>query len=76
MAVTTRKPKADQVYVCWESFGSTDPLGGCARGVRLLGSHEKVKRWPQFFVADGTSDEVIHEMRCRLYEASGAPPPD
>jgi hypothetical protein len=29
------KPKADTVYMCWESFGSTDPLGGCTRGVRL-----------------------------------------
>ena len=73
MSALKPKPKADQVYVCWESSGSSDRLGGCARGTRLLGSHEKVRKWPFWFVEDGTDDATIHEMRTRLYEEAGAP---
>jgi hypothetical protein len=73
--MTKLRPKADQVYVCWESFGSSDPLGGCARGTRLLGSHEKVKKWPFWFVEDGTADDEIHRMRTKLYQEADAPAP-
>ena len=73
MPALKTRPKANQVYVCWESFGTTDPLGGCRAGTRLLGSHEKVKKWFQFFVEDGVSDEEIHRLRTRHYLEAGAP---
>jgi hypothetical protein len=72
----TIKPKADKVYVCFESFGTSDPMGGCARGTRLRGDSPKVRKWPQFFLEDGADDTDIHSARAELYAEAGAPPPD
>jgi hypothetical protein len=53
------RPKIDpkKVYVCQESFGTAELAGGgVRRGARLLGNHEAVQRWPQFFSPDGTPE--------------------
>jgi hypothetical protein len=68
------KPKAGKIYVCYESFGTSDPLGGCTRGTRLSGDSPKVQRWPQFFLEDGADESAIHAARAKLYEEAGAPP--
>jgi hypothetical protein len=71
------RPKAGEIYVCIESFGSnSDPeMPGCNRGARLLGNNKIVKRWPQFFVPDGTDDAEIHRLRTKMYADAGSPPP-
>jgi hypothetical protein len=73
MPALKQRPKADRLYVCFESFQSEH--GGCARGTRLLGSSPVVQRWPQFFVVDGTPDDELERIRNAFYEASGSPPP-
>jgi hypothetical protein len=65
------KPKADQVYVCFESFGSSDPLGGCARGARLRGDSAKVIKWPMYFLPDGADDAQIAAARRKLWADAG-----
>ena len=68
------KTKSNTVYVCFESFGTTDPLGGCGRGTRLSGDNPKVRRWPQYFLPDGVDDSEITRARIKLWEAAGAEP--
>jgi hypothetical protein len=71
-----RKFGADELVVCIESFGSSDPeLPGCARGTRLRGSNPIVKRWPFYFLPDGAADDEIFRARQKLYTDAGAPPP-
>jgi hypothetical protein len=66
----------DELVVCLESFGSSDPdMPGCARGMRLRGNNPIVKRWPQFFVRADSADDEIAEARRAFYADSGAPPP-
>jgi hypothetical protein len=69
MPSLTRKPKfaADQLVVCIETFGSSEPLGGCAAGTRLRGDHEKVLRWPQYFAATDLPDDELERKRNALY---------
>jgi hypothetical protein len=76
MALTTKRPKfaADQLVVCVESYGTStnDESGGCAAGVRLLGSHAKVRQRPQFFIdADAPHDEIERQRRS-LYPTNEA----
>ena len=82
MALRTKRKDAQgnlidptAVYVCFESFGTTEELGGCARGTRLRGDNPKVQRWPQYFLPDGADDVDAHRARNALYAAAGAPPP-
>jgi hypothetical protein len=69
MPTLSRRPKhpAGVVVVCLESFGSSDPLGGCVAGTRLRGDHEKVIRWPQYFADPGLPDDELEELRKALY---------
>ena len=70
------RPKPNELYVCFESFSSSDDeYGSCARGRRLLGSHPIVKKRPEFFVPADTPDDQLYGLRLELYKASGAPPP-
>jgi hypothetical protein len=71
-----RKFASDELVVCFEGFGSSDPdMPGCARGARLRGDNPIVKRWPHFFLPDGTPDDEIFRARAKLYADAGAPPP-
>jgi hypothetical protein len=68
------KPKADTLYQCIESFvaaGEPD-TPSYARGIRLYGSHPAIKRYPMYFVVDGTPDDEIHRIRTRLWVDAGA----
>jgi hypothetical protein len=65
--------KSDQLYVCIESFAEGDgpfPVP-CARGTRLKGSHELVRKHPEFFVDAGLDDAEIGRARQQKYEAEG-----
>jgi hypothetical protein len=75
MPALKQKPKADTLYVCFESFASDSRDGNCARGTRLRGDHPIVRNYPQFFVPDGTPDDELERIRRDFYEASGSPPP-
>jgi hypothetical protein len=76
MPVLKQKPRADTLYVCFESFATSDPeLAGCGKGTRLRGDHPVVKRWPQFFVRADSADDEIAEARRAFYADAGSPPP-
>jgi hypothetical protein len=76
MAVLKAKPNPQRIYLCYESFGSSDPLGGCAAGTRLKGDNPKVVKWFHFFTEDGASDEELRLLREKHYADMGAPPPE
>jgi hypothetical protein len=70
------KLKPAELYVCIESFASSDPvLPGCARGARLRGNHPIVQKWPAYFLPADSADNELHAARQKLYADSGAPPP-
>jgi hypothetical protein len=76
MALRTKKVDAAgravdvaAVYVCIESFGTTEPEGGCAAGTRLRGSSVKVQKWPFYFIHDGADDTEIFHARQNLNNA-------
>ena len=70
-----QKPKSDTLYVCIESFASSDPeLQGCAKGIRLRGSNPVVRKWPHFFLPADTPDDEIFEARRAMYKDAGSPP--
>jgi hypothetical protein len=45
-----------KIYISWQTFASEGFDGVIRRGDRLRGTHPAVKRWPQFFVEDGTPE--------------------
>jgi len=59
---TKSKPKTNEIYICWESFAGNEGLS-VAEGTRLRGDNEIVQRFPDRFVADGTPDEDINQLR-------------
>jgi len=56
MANPFKAPKFrdDEVAVAWQTFAGDGIPEVIKRGTRLRGNHPAVRRWPQFFVADGT----------------------
>jgi hypothetical protein len=70
MPTQTKKPKADQLYVCIESFAGHEH--SVARGARFRGTHELVRKYPHFFCPADLADDEIRELR----EALNAPPPE
>jgi hypothetical protein len=68
-----RKFKPDEMAVCIESFVRGDgpfPVP-CARGTRLKGSHELVRRHPQFFALASLDDAELGQERRKKFEADG-----
>jgi hypothetical protein len=66
----------DALYVCVESFSSSDDEHGtCGRGTRLRGDHPVVVKRPMFFAPADTPDDQLAAIRREIYAASGAPPP-
>jgi hypothetical protein len=53
---TKTKPKADEVYICRESFASHE--FSIARGARLPGDHPAVQRHPGYFIPAATATEA------------------
>lgn len=51
------KFKDDEVVVSWQTFAGEGIDEVIKRGTRLRGAHPAVRRWPQFFVADGTPEK-------------------
>jgi hypothetical protein len=70
---TATKPKADEVYVCIQSFAGNEL--SVAEGLRLSGNNEIVRRFPDRFVIDGTPDDEIAKLRTALEEPASPPKP-
>jgi hypothetical protein len=67
------EPDAGTTYVCWHTFACDLPDGTqltIRSGRRIKGDHPAVKLNPQFFVADGSSDEDVEARRRDVF------PPD
>ena len=80
-STVTRKKKPDaidehDVYVCVEPFAGTlsdgEPFSP-RRGTRLLGGHEAVQRWPQYFAPD-SDPEALNRPWLQLPEPPPGPP--
>lgn len=56
MAKTTGITKVDpaKIYTSWQTFTGDGIDTVINRGDRLRGTHPAVKRWPEYFVEDGT----------------------
>jgi hypothetical protein len=74
---TGRAIEADEIVIALQSFNTADPTQplvpiAVVQGARLRAGHAAVKCAPQYFIADGSSDEEIHKARHALLPEAAA----